>query len=60
MEKHSALLDIENEDQIPIDTDHKWLAEFSGSDDVAYEKLFTRVLRMMDRGEKTSMDSSSR
>ena len=60
MEKHSALLDIEHEDQIPVDTDHEGLAKFSGSDDVAYEKLFIRVLRMIEIGGKSIMDSSSR
>lgn len=50
MEKHSAVLDIEHIDQIPVDADHEGLARFSSSDDVAYEKLFKRVRRMIRTG----------
>lgn len=60
MGKHSALLDIELEDQIPVDTDHEGLANFSGPEDVTYQKLFIRVLRMIEEAGESNMDSSSR
>lgn len=47
MEKHSAVLDIEHVDQIPVDADHEGLASFS------YEKPFKRVRRMIRTGRNS-------
>jgi len=47
VEKHSALLEVEGEDQIPIDANHIDMCKFAGRDDEVYEKLFKRVGRMV-------------
>jgi len=47
VEKHSALLDIPGEDQIPVDANHKEICKFAHRNDAVYEKLFRRVRRML-------------
>lgn len=47
--KHSALLEVDGEDQIPVNADHRDMCKFAGRDDEAYEKLFKRVRRMVKR-----------
>lgn len=47
VEKHSALLEVQGEDQIPVDANHRDLCKFQTRDDQVYEKLFKRVLRML-------------
>ena len=47
VERHSALLDIDGEEQIPVDTDHQEMCKFTDRDDDVYEKLFKRIRRMI-------------
>ena len=47
MEKHSALLDIDGEEQIPVDANHEEMCKFMDREDDTYEKLFKRVRRMI-------------
>ncbi|KAN0086995.1 vegetative incompatibility protein HET-E-1 [Elaphomyces granulatus] len=48
VEKHSSLLDIPWEDQVPVDANHEEICKFAHPDDVVYEKLFKRVRRMLN------------
>lgn len=58
MEKHSALLEIEGEEQIPVDADHVQICKFMEREDDAYEKLFKRISRMIK--EQDGVLNSSR
>lgn len=58
MEKHSALLEIDGEEQIPVDADHEQICKFMEREDDVYEKLFKRIRRMIK--EKDSVLNSSR
>ena len=54
VEKHSALLDVNAEEQIPVDANHEEICKFGERNDEAYEKLFKRIRRMI-KEQKTSM-----
>jgi hypothetical protein len=41
------LLDVAEEDQIPVDASHGNMCKFSGRDDEDYEKLFKRIRRIV-------------
>lgn len=47
VEKHSALLDLDQEDQIPVNASHIDMCKFEASDDDVYNKLNKRVKRMV-------------
>ena len=59
MEKHSSLLDIPGEDQIPVDANHEEICKFAHPDDAVYEKLFKRVRRMLKSVDTDNRDNSS-
>jgi hypothetical protein len=46
VEKHSALLEVDHEEQIPVDADHSAMSKFETEDDDTFEKVYKRVLRM--------------
>ena len=46
MDKHSALLETNQEEQIPVDADHSAMCKFETSDDDTFEKVYKRVRRM--------------
>ena len=56
MEKHSSLLDIPWEDQVPVDANHEEICKFACPNDAVYEKLFKRVRRMLNTDNR---DNSS-
>lgn len=58
MEKHSALLEIDGEEQIPVDADHEQICKFMERKDNVYEKLSKRIRRMIK--EQDSVSNSSR
>lgn len=58
MEKHSALLEIDGEEQIPVDADHEQICKFMEREDDVYEKLFKRIRRMIK--EQDGVLNSSR
>ncbi|KAN0070627.1 hypothetical protein V8E54_011496 [Elaphomyces granulatus] len=60
VEKHSALLDIPGEDQIPVDANHEDICKFAHRNDAVYEKLFKRVRRMLRSVDIDNRDNSSR
>ncbi|KAL9113982.1 MAG: hypothetical protein Q9187_007548 [Circinaria calcarea] len=47
VEKHSALLEVQGEDQIPVDANHRDMCQFQARDDPVYERLFNRIRRML-------------
>lgn len=47
MEKHLALLEIDGEEQIPVNANHEEMCKFMERQDDVYEKVFKRVRRMM-------------
>ena len=59
MEKHSSLLDIPGEDQIPVDANHEEICKFAHPDDAVYEKIFKRVRRMLKSVDAGNRDDSS-
>src|SRR5271168_4043685 len=56
VEKHSTLLEVNEEDQIPMDADHKSICKFTERDDKTYIKLFKRVCRMLNDQEIINSD----
>lgn len=47
MQKHSALLEVYGEDQIPVNADHSGICKFESRDDEVYEKLWKRIHWML-------------
>jgi hypothetical protein len=60
VEKHSSLLDIPGEDQIPVDANHEDICKFAHRNDAVYEKLFKRVRRMLKSVDIDNGDNSSK
>ena len=58
MEKHSALLEIDGEEQIPVDANHEEMCKFMDRKDDVYEKLFKRVRRMIKEQGSAHLNSS--
>ncbi|KAH9203559.1 Alpha/Beta hydrolase protein, partial [Leptodontidium sp. 2 PMI_412] len=46
VEKHSALLETNHEEQIPVDADHSTMCKFETEADDTFEKVYKRVKRM--------------
>ncbi|KAN0066955.1 vegetative incompatibility protein HET-E-1 [Elaphomyces granulatus] len=45
--KHSSLLEIAGEDQVPVDANHEEICKFAHPNDAVYEMLFKRVRRIV-------------
>jgi hypothetical protein len=54
VEKHSALLDVQHEEQIPVDADHSAMCKFEREDDTTFEKVYKRVKRMKNNPRHTT------
>ena len=59
VEKHSALLDVNHEEQIPVDSDHSSMCKFETADDDTFEKIYKRV-RRMTKNPRLPTDEQSR
>jgi hypothetical protein len=46
VEKQSALLEVEHEEQIPIDANHSAMCKFEADNDDTFEKVYKRIRRM--------------
>ena len=46
MEKHSAILEMKHEEQIPVDADHSAMCKFETEGDDTFEGVYKRVKRM--------------
>lgn len=62
VEKHSALLEVEHEEQIPIDANHSTMCKFEADSDDTFEKVYKRIRRMRTdpRPRATDQTSTSR
>ncbi len=62
VEKHSALLEVEHDEQIPIDADHSAICKFETESDDTFEKVYKRMRRMRTdpRPRATDQTSTSR
>ena len=58
MEKHSALLEVDEEEQIPVDANHEQMCKFTEQEDVVYEKVFKRISGMIKEKGSLPLDSS--
>ncbi|KAH0555801.1 hypothetical protein GP486_006255 [Trichoglossum hirsutum] len=56
--KYSALLDIDGEEQIPVNANHEEMCKFAFRNDYTYEKLFMRIRRMLKVQDSNSLNSS--
>ena len=46
VEKHSALLEVDKEDQVPVNADHSQICKFEKEDDDTFEKAWKRIERI--------------
>lgn len=60
VEKHSALLNANGEDQIPVDANHSDMCKFKSRDDEVYEKLYKRVLGILRGKGPAQIETDSR
>ena len=58
MEKHSAFLEIDGEEQIPVNANHEEMCKFMERQDDAYEKIFKRVHRMIKEQDGVPLNRS--
>ena len=58
MEKHSALLETDHEEQIPVDADHSAMCKFETADDDTFEKVYKRVRRMRASSRRITYEQS--
>ena len=58
MEKHSALLEVDGEEQIPVNANHEEMCKFMERQDDAYEKIFKRIRRMIKEQDGVSLSRS--
>ena len=59
MEKHSALLEVDGEEQIPVDADHEQLCKFMEREYEIYKKIFKRICRIIKEQDSLPLNSSS-
>jgi hypothetical protein len=50
----SALLEVGDEDQIPVEADHCQICKFEKIDDVTFEKAWRRIGRLRRRAQLAS------
>ncbi|KAH0552892.1 hypothetical protein GP486_006908, partial [Trichoglossum hirsutum] len=58
VEKHSALLEVDGEEQIPVDADHEEMCKVIDREDDVYEKIFKRIRRMIKKQGSTHLNDS--
>lgn len=58
MEKHSALLDVGHEEQVPVDADHSAMCKFETDQDGTFEKVYKRIKRMKNHPERLTNEQS--
>ena len=59
VEKHSALLEVHDEDQIPADKTHSELCKFEARNDAVYRKVSKRINRMLKKRDSRSAKTST-
>jgi hypothetical protein len=58
VEKHSALLEVNHEEQIPVDADHSAMCKFETEHDDTFEKVYKRVRRMKNSPRRGTDEQS--
>ncbi|KAK5202499.1 hypothetical protein LTR41_011753 [Exophiala xenobiotica] len=58
VEKHSALLETNHEEQIPVDADHSAMCKFETESDGTFEKVYKRVKRMKNDPRRITNEQS--
>jgi hypothetical protein len=58
VEKHSALLETNHEEQIPVDADHSAMCKFETEGDDIFEKVYKRVKRMRGNQRPVAAEQS--
>ena len=58
VEKHSALLEVDHEEQIPVDADHSAMCKFETDGDDTFEKVYKRVKRMRNNPRRVANKQS--
>lgn len=59
VEKSSALLDVEHEEQIPVDANHSLICKYEKEEDSAFEQVYKRIRRMRKRLQSGATDKAS-
>ena len=57
VEKHSALLEVDGEEQIHMDVNHSNICKFRSRKDQYYEKCYKRILRMLKSPRATDISA---
>jgi hypothetical protein len=58
VEKQSALLETNHEEQIPADADHSAICKFETEEDDTFEKVYKRVKRMRQNPQRAVNEQS--
>ncbi|KAI9868894.1 MAG: hypothetical protein M1823_009056, partial [Watsoniomyces obsoletus] len=58
VEKHSALLETDHEEQIPVDADHSAMCKFETENDDTFEKVYKRMRRMRGSSRPIAYEQS--
>ena len=59
VEKHSALLEVSHEEQIPVDADHSAMCKFETESDDTFEKVYKRIQRMRNNSWHRANEQSA-
>jgi hypothetical protein len=51
VEKYSAVLDVPEEEQLPVDVNHRGICKFASRSDQTYQKLWKRIRRIIETNE---------
>jgi hypothetical protein len=60
VERYSALLETDHEEQIPVDADHSPMCKFETDGDDTYEKVYKRVKRIKITPQRVANEHSGR
>jgi hypothetical protein len=58
VEKYSALLETNHEEQIPVDADHRAMCKFETEVDDTFERVYKRVKRMKNAPRRGANEQS--
>jgi len=60
VEKYSALLETNHEEQIPVDADHRAMCKFETDQNDTFEKVYKRIQRMRNNPRRVAGELSGR
>jgi hypothetical protein len=59
VDKHSSLLGVDGEDQIPVNANHREICKFAHRNDAVYDQLFKRIRRMLNSVDAINRENPS-